>query len=169
MSLLNQVFQGNPNALGATAAGGSTLAPNVAVDSVNGALYLSTGNGWVPFSDALAKSVLTNQTAATIPSVLTYTAPVTGIYRITTYAVQTVAGTGVVLGATNVSYTEGDTGVAQTNSQIQGSDTVSAVGAHNSGSVIINALAGTPIVISSGLVTPSTATYDIKARIEFLG
>ena len=165
MSLLNQVFQGNPSTLGAVAAGGSQVAPNIAVDTVNAALYLSTGNGWQPFSDALAKTVFSNTSAATIANVLTLVAPATGIYRVTTYAVQTTA-TASDLPATNVSFTEGDSGVALPTNVIQEADDVAAAGAHASSSLIINALAGSSIVVSSA---GGTGVYTLKARVEFLG
>jgi hypothetical protein len=169
MSLLNQVFQGNPSTLGAVAAGGSQIAPNIAVDTVNAALYLSTGNGWQPFSDALAKSVLSAQTAAAIANVLTFTPPATGLYRLTTYVVETTAVASVTLPGTDAAYTEGDTGVAQTAQIIQAPDTLTtgAIGAHQTGSLVVNAAAGVPIVISS---TGNVAsTYTIKARVEFIG
>jgi hypothetical protein len=165
MSLLNQVFQGNPSTLGAVAAGGSQVAPNIAVDTVNAALYLSTGNGWQPFSDALAKTVFSNTSVAAIANVLTLVAPATGIYRVTTYAVQTTA-TASDLPSTNVSYTEGETGVAQPTNAIQAEAAETAAGAHVTGTVTINALAGSSIVVSSAA---GTGVYTLKARVEFLG
>jgi hypothetical protein len=166
MGLLNQVFQGNPGVLGAVAAGGSTIAPNVAVDTVNNVLYISTGNGWVPFSDAVAKAILSSQTAATQANVLTYTAPVTGLYRISTYAVQMTA-TGGTLPSTAAAYTEGDTGASETGLAIQATGTGTNAGDNKSGSVIINAKAGTNIVISSAAA--ATLTYTLKARVEYIG
>ena len=96
MSLVNQVFQGSPNALGAVASGGSKQAPNVAVDTANKAFYFSVGNGWEPESGAVAKAILSSQTAATQANVLTFTAPVTGLYRLDTYAVQMTATGGTL-------------------------------------------------------------------------
>ena len=166
MRLLNQVFQGNPNALGAVASGGSQQAPNIAVDTVNAALYISAGNGWQPFSDALAKSILSSQTAATQANVLTFAVPATGLYRLTTYAVQMTA-TGGTLPSTAAAYTEGDTGVAETGAAIQATGTGTNAGDNKSGSLVINAKAGTNIVISSAAA--ATLTYTLKARVEFLG
>lgn len=166
MGLLNQVFQGNPNALGVVASGGSPTAPNVGVDTVDGTLYLSAGNGWVPFSDAVAKSILSNQTAATQANVLTYAVPATGLYRLTTYAVQ-IGATGGTLPSTAAAYTEGDTGATETGLAIQATGTGVNAGDNKSGSVTINAKAGTNIVISSAAA--ATLTYTLKARVEFLG
>jgi hypothetical protein len=166
MGLLNQVFQGNPNALGAVASGGSTAAPNLAVDTVNNTLYVSAGNGWVPLSDAVAKSILSSQTAATQANVITYTPPVSGLYRIDTYAVQMTA-TGGTLPSTAVAYTEADTGVAQTGEAVQATGTGTNAGDHKSGSIIINAKAGVNIVVSSAAA--ATLTYTLKARVEYIG
>jgi hypothetical protein len=166
MGLLNQVFQGNPTALGAVASGGSTVAPNLAVDTVNGSLYISAGNGWQPLSDAVAKSILSSQTAATQSNVLTYKAPATGLYRIDTYAVQMTA-TGGTLPSTAVAYTEGETGATESGLAVQATGTGTNAGDNKSGTVIINAQAGTNIVVSSA--SAATLTYTLKARVEFIG
>ena len=166
MGLLNTVFQGNPNALGAIAAGGAPNFPNVAVDTVNNTFYISAGNGWVPASSSAAKSILSSQTAATQANVLTFTAPVTGLYRLDTYAVQ-MTSTGGTLPSTAAAYTEGETGVAQTGAAIQATGTGTNAGDNKSGSLIINAKGGTSVVISSA--SAATLTYTLKARVEYLG
>lgn len=166
MGLLNQVFQGNPNALGAVAAGGAPNFPNVAVDTVNDVFYINAGNGWVPASVATAKAILSSQTAATQANLLTYAVTTTGLYRLDTYAVQMTA-TGGTLPSTAAAYTEGDTGVAQTGAAIQATGTGTNAGDNKSGSLIINAKAGTNIVISSA--SAATLTYTLKARVEYLG
>jgi len=163
MSLVNQVFQGIP---GATAQGGSPQAPNVAVDTVNNTFYFSTGSGWVPASSSAAKAILSSQTAATQANVLTFAVPATGLYRLDTYAVQMTA-TGGTLPSTAAAYTEGDTSVAQTGLAIQATGTGTNAGDNKSGSVIVNAKAGTNIVISSAAA--ATLTYTLKARVEYLG
>ena len=58
MSLLNQVFQGNPNLLGLVAAGGEPNAPNVGIDTVNGAIYESAGSGWTALGGALVNKTV---------------------------------------------------------------------------------------------------------------
>lgn len=166
MGLLNQVFQGNPNALGVVAAGGSPIAPNVAIDTVNGTFYLSTGNGWVPAANITAKAILSSQTAATQANLLTYKAPKTGLYRLTTYAVQ-IGATGGTLPSTAAAYTEADSGAAVTGDAIQATGTGTNNGDHKSGSLIINLLGGTSVVISSA--SAATLTYTLKARVEYLG
>jgi hypothetical protein len=166
MGLLTTVFQGNPNSLGAVASGGSQAAPNVAVDTVNAAFYLSAGNGWVPFSDALAKSIISSATAATQANLLTFAVPVTGLYRLTTYAVQ-IGATGGTLPSTAAAYTEGDTSATESGVAIQATGTGTNNGDNKTGSLVVNAKAGTNIVISSA--SAATLTYTLKARVEYLG
>ena len=166
MSLLNQVFQGNPNALGAVAAGGTPVAPNLAVDTVNAGLFLSAGNGWQPLANVIAKSVISAQTAATQSNLLTFKPSFTGLYRITAYTVQATSTNGT-LPEVDVAYTEGDTSTAETGEVVLASGATTGIGQHKSGSIVINALKGVNIVLSSQ--SAATLTYDIKTRIEFLG
>ena len=81
MGLLNQVFQGNPNVLGDVAAGGSSIAPNVGIDTVDGTLFVSAGAGWVPLTGVAQKAVASAQ-AANNANVLTFTAPASGLYEV---------------------------------------------------------------------------------------
>lgn len=167
MSLLNQVFQGNPNTLGVVSpAAGSPQAPNVGVDTVNNAFYINAGNGWVPATDVVAKAVLSGQTAATQANILTFKPTSTGLYRIDAYTVQATSTNGT-LPEVDVAYTEGDTSVAQTGEVVLASGATTGQGQHKSGSIIINALAGVNIVVSSQ--SAATLTYDVKVRIEPLG
>jgi hypothetical protein len=136
------------------------------LDTLNGALWFSVGNGWVPDSNAAAKNILANQTAATQANVLTLSAPATGLYRIDTYAVQ-IGATGGTLPSTAVAYTEGDSGATETGLAVQATGTGTNNGDNKSGSVIINAKVGTNIVVSSA--SAATLTYTLKARVEFLG
>ncbi len=165
MGLLNQVFQGNPTTLGTIAAGGSKIAPNVGIDTVNGALYESVGNGWQPLADVLAKSVISNQTAATQANLLTYNVSVSGLYRVDAVTIEATATTGT-LPSVSAAYTDAELGTANT-SQVVASGAGGGQGDSLSGSTIVNAQAGTTIVLSSAGAL--TLTYNIKTRIEFLG
>src|ERR1035441_1886334 len=107
MSLLNQVFQGNPTVLGVAASGGSAQAPNVAIDTVDGALFMSVGNGWQPLANIAQKSIASAQVANN-PNVSTFTAPVSGLYNVNLYAVSTNAPTAATLPAMTVVYTDLD-------------------------------------------------------------
>jgi hypothetical protein len=161
MSQFNYVGSGNPTNVPAP---GSEVANYL--DTLNDALWFSTGSGWVPNSLAATKSALLSQTAATQANVLTFSAPKTGMYRIDTYAVQ-IGATGGTLPSTAVAYTEGDSGATETGLAVQTTGTGTNNGDNKSGSVIINAKGGTNIVVSSA--SAATLTYTLKARVEFLG
>ena len=98
MSLLNQVSQGNPNTLGVIASGGSSIAPNVLIDTVDGALFQSVGNGWVPLTGVISKVIASAQVANNA-NVLTFTAPVSGLYEVDLYEVSTNTPTAATLPA----------------------------------------------------------------------
>lgn len=159
----DKIFQGPPSGV---AAGNSNQYAAFGVDTVNGGLYIANGQGWIPVSDAVYKTALLNQTAATQASLLVFTAPVTGLYRIDTYAAQ-VGATGGTLPSTAVAYTEGDTGATESGLAVQTTGTGTNAGDNKSGSVIINAKVGTTITVSSA--SAATLTYNIKARVEYLG
>lgn len=166
MGLLNQVFQGNPNTLGLIAAGGEPNAPNVGIDTVNNVFYVSAGNGWVPAGGgSVAKAILTAQ-SSTIANLLTYVAPVSGLYRVDTYTVQATATNGT-LPVPAVAFTEADLGTSSTINTVASGTATTGQGQSQSGSVLVNAKAGTNIVVSSA--GPTTLTYNIKTRVEFLG
>ena len=129
-------------------------------------MWLSAGNGWAPQSSSVAKAILSSQTAATQSNVLTFTPPVSGLYRLDTYAVQ-IGATGGTLPSTAAAYTEADSGATVTGDAIQTTGTGTNNGDHKSGSLIVNAKAGVNIVISSA--SAATLTYTLKARVEYLG
>lgn len=163
MSLLNQVFQGNPNSLGVAAAGGSQVAPNVALDSVDGTLFMSTGSGWTPLTGVAAKGAAASQTAADA-NVLTFAVPVSGMYEINFYTVQATATSGT-LPAVDVAFTDATLASAAT-AAVAGVATTGK-GQSQSGVINVNAQAGTNIVVSTG--APTSLTYNIQVRISYLG
>ena len=145
MSLLNQVFQGNPNTLGLTVSGGSPIAPNVGIDTVNGALYESVGNGWNALGGAVVNKTVQSAITAEMANVV-FTVPQTGLYDISAYEVATTA--------------------TETKTVVTG-NTSSAAGTTFSGQLLANATAGTTITLSGA--SYATATYTVKTRIQFLG
>lgn len=165
MGLLNQVFQGNPNTLGVVAAGGEPNAPNVGVDTVNGAFYISSGNGWTPAADVVEKTILTGQ-GNSVSSLLSYTTPVAGLYRVDTYTVQATAANGT-LPVPTVHFTEADLATTSTVTTVASGANTTGEGQSQSGFALANAAANSAITVSVG--APTTLTYNIKARIEFLG
>ena len=164
MGLLNQVFQGNPNTLGVVASGGSAIAPNVGIDTVNGALYESVGNGWSALGGALVQKTVQSAITAEMANVV-FTVPQTGLYEIYGYEVSTTSTSGT-LPTISAVYTEADSGVSTTETVVTG-NTTSAAGTIFRGSLLVNAKAGTTITLSGA--SYATATYTVKTRIQFLG
>lgn len=170
MSLLNQVFQGNPNTLGAVAAGGSPIAPNVSVDTVNGALYLSAGNGWVPLTGVAQKAIASAQVANNA-NVLTFTASASGLYEVDLYEVSTNVPTGATLPAITVVYTDLDSSTVVTDT-LADVTSVSAAGVVNQGRFIVNVKAGGTIVVATTSYAAGSGTalaYTVKARVSYRG
>jgi len=170
MGLLNQVFQGNPNVLGVVASGGSQQAPNVAVDTVDGALFMSAGSGWVPMSNVAQKAVASAQVANNA-NVLTYTAPASGIYEVELYEVSTNTPTGATLPAITVVYTDLDANASVTET-LASVGSVSAAGVVNQGIFLTNVKQGGTIVIATTSYAAGSGTalaYTVKARIVFRG
>lgn len=170
MSLLNQVFQGNPNVLGAVAAGGSTLAPNVAIDTVDGSLFASTGSGWVPLTGVAVKAVASAQVANNA-NVLTFTAPATGVYQVDIYEVSTNTPTGATLPAVTVVYTDDASATAVTDT-LASVGSVSAPGVVNQGRFLVSVAAAGTIVVATTSYAAGSGTalaYTIKVRVSFRG
>jgi len=173
MSLLNQVFQGSPLSLGATAAGGSPIAPNVAIDTVNNVLYLSAGNGWQPgVPSMLQKAFLLNQ-SANVANVSTFAVPASlgGLYSVEIYEVSSNTPTGATLPAVTVTFTDIDLGTSVTNT-LASVGSVSAAGVVNQGILYANAKGGTNIVVATTSYAAGSGTaltYNIKVRFTWLG
>lgn len=170
MGLLNQVFQGNPNILGAVASGGSQVAPNVAIDTVDGTLFLSAGAGWVPLTGVAQKAVASAQVANNA-NVLTFTAPVAGVYEVNLYEVSTNVPTGATLPAITVTYTDLDSATAVTDT-LASVGAVSAKGVVNQGSFLVSVAAAGTIVVATTSYAAGSGTalaYTVKARVSYRG
>jgi hypothetical protein len=134
-------------------------------DTFNNALWLSSGSGWQPLTDVVAKAILSAQTS-TISNLLTLSAPVSGLYRVSTYTVQATSTSGT-LPVPAVAFTEADLDTSSTVNTVASGTATTGEGQSQSGSVLVNAKAGTNIVVSSA--APTSLTYNIKARIEYVG
>jgi hypothetical protein len=170
MSLLNQVFQGNPNILGAVASGGSPIAPNVAIDTVDGTLFVSAGAGWVPLTGVAQRAVASAQVANNA-NVVTFTAPASGLYEVDLYEVSTNTPTGATLPAITLVYTdlESATSVTDTLADVT---SVSAPGIVNQGRFLVNLGAGTTVVVATTSYAAGSGTalaYTIKVRVSYRG
>jgi len=170
MGLLNQVFQGNPNTLGSIAAGGSSIAPNVGIDTVDLALFASTGAGWVPLTGVSAKGVASAQVANNA-NVLTYKAPATGLYQVDLYEVSTNTPTAATLPAITVVYTDADSSTVVTDT-LASVGSVASAGVVNQGRFLTNVKAGGTIVVATTSYVAGSGTalaYTVKARISYRG
>lgn len=159
------VIQGQPpTGVSAFPAGSNTVTS--AIDTNTGAEWVNLGKGWQPVSEAVAKAISLAQTS-TLANLLTFTAPVTGLYTVSTYAVQATSTSGTLPVAT-VTFTEGDTGTTGcTETTVASGTATTGVGQSQSGLATVNAKAGSNIVVS--VAAPTTLTYNIKARISYLG
>ena len=170
MSLLNQVFNGNPNLLGAVAAGGSADAPNLAIDTQDGTIFLSAGNGWVPLSNVAQRAIASAQTGNNT-NVLTFTAPVSGLYQVDLYEVSINTPTSATLPAITVTYTDLDSATAVTDT-VADVGSVSAPGVVNQGEFLVNVAAKGTIVIATASYAAGGGTalsYTIKVRVLYRG
>ena len=170
MGLLNQVFQGNPNILGAVAAGGESNAPNLAIDTVDGTIFLSAGNGWVPLSNVAQRAVASAQVANNA-NVLTFTAPASGLYEISLYEVSTNTPTAATLPAITVVYTDLDANASVTET-LADVGSVAAAGVVNQGRFLANVAARGTIVIATTSYAAGSGTalsYTVKARVSYRG
>ena len=171
MGLLNQVFQGNPNALGVVASGGSTTAPNVGIDTVDGVLFMSVGNGWQPLSGTVQRSVASAQVANNA-NVSTFTAPVSGLYEVQLYEVSTNTPTGGALPAMTATYTDPSSNTSVTQTIAATASTVGAAGVVNQGRLLVNLKAGGTVVMATSSYVAGGGTalaYDVKSRVSYLG
>ena len=170
MGLLNQVFQGNPNLLGVVASGGSPIAPNVGVDTVDNTLYISAGAGWVPFTGVAQRTIASAQVANNA-NVLTFTAPASGIYEVGVYEVSTNTPTGATLPAVTITYTDLDSAASVTDT-LADVTSVSAAGVVNQGLYLVNVKVGTTVVVATTSYAAGSGTalaYTIKVRVSYRG
>lgn len=168
MSLLNQVFNGNPNLLSAVAAGGSAEAPNLAIDTQDGTIFLSAGNGWVPLSNVAQKAIASAQVANNA-NVLTFTAPISGLYEVDLYEVSINTPTAATLPAITVTYTDLDASASVTDT-LASVGSVAAAGVVNQGSFLVNVAAKGTIVVATASYAAGSGTalsYTVKARVLY--
>jgi hypothetical protein len=163
----NAVFNGPPVSFASPAD-----APVFGVDVVNKNGYVGgTNAGWIPFAPSTVAKVATLGLTANTANLLTYAVVTSGLYRVDLYEVSANAATGATLPAMTVVYTDVDT----TGSITQTLADVTAVGAANvanQGGFVVNAEAGTNIVVATTSYAAGSGTalsYNAKARVTYLG
>jgi hypothetical protein len=150
-----------------TSTGNTSLGP---ITSLNG--ISTVGNG-VAAEYALINSATTlnaNQSSTTL-----YAVPASGagIYRISAYAVETVAdGASSTLPNIGIGWTDNDTSTPLLAGSVTSTNTANAVGAFAQGVQIINAKASTNITWQTSNYASGTAgamKYAVRLRLEYLG
>lgn len=159
--MIDAIFSGPPSNVPSPA--GATVA--IGIDKAAVALYASVGNGWTPIVGSVGNANALAQTGATA-SVLTYTVPTNGLYRVDGLVEQATATNGTP-GAVQVAYTNATSGSAVAAASITTPAATTGIGQAQSGSLIVNAKAGTTIVVSA--LAPTTLTQNVYGRVEFLG
>jgi hypothetical protein len=164
---LDRIFQGQPSNI---AAGNSAQYAALGLDTVNNALYVSAGQGWVPATGAAGGATATAQ-AANNANVLTFTAQAAGLYKVNLYEVSTTAPTAATLPAITVVYTDADSATAVTDT-LASVGSVGAKGVVNQGDFAVSVAAGGTIVIATTSYAAGSGTalaYAIRAKITYLG
>ena len=159
---LNAVFQGPPANVPSPGA-----AAALGLDEVNGNLYYTSpqSSGWQPIGSATASASASAQTGADA-TLLVYTVPATGLYKLSGYEAQATSTNGT-LPNMQAAWTEGTTGVAVSATTFVTGTATTGQGQYDQGSLIVNAKVGTTITVST--TAPTTLTYNAAVSIESLG
>lgn len=150
-----------------TSTGNTSLGPIV---SYNGVPTVAAGIAAEYASVNSATTLNANQTSTTL-----YAVPASGagMYRITCYAVETVAdGASSTLPSIGIGWTDNDTSIALQATTVTPTNTANAVGAFGQGVQIINAKASTNITWLTSNYASGTAgamKYAVRIRLEYLG
>lgn len=147
-------------------------APELIVDTVNYNLWLGgVGNGVVPVAPSTVSKVVALAAVANNANVLTYTAAVTGLYRVDIYEVSSNTPTGATLPAVTVVYKDADTTGTITDT-LASVGSVNAANVTNVGSFTANVAAGGTIVVATTSYAAGSGTalaFNIKVRVTYLG
>jgi hypothetical protein len=150
---------------GAFPAGGQTVTQYF--DKNTSATWTNAGNGFIPQPSSAYVANVFAATAAQA-TLLTFTAPVTGLYQIILFVAQATA-TGTTTGAGTVAYTDADSSAAIAAFPILTGTALASQGAAQSAVVTINAKAGTAITVSTAVVTGGGGAVNLKARAVYVG
>lgn len=159
------VFAGYPTGMASPSA-----APAFGVDTTNFNGYLNSKTGWVPFAPSTVAKAVSLGAVANNANLLTYAAPVTGLYKVDFYETSANAPTGATLPALTIAYTDGDTAGSITSTLASAS--ASAANVVNQGTFLINAAAASNIVLATTSYAAGSGTalaFNVKVRITYLG
>lgn len=134
-------------------------------DNFNNTLWLISNAGYIPVSGGVVDKVAKLSQTANIANLLTYTVAANGLYEINGYIVQATSTSGTAPSMTAV-WTEFDNTGSITTTVVTGGSS-SAANTVFEGRYIVNVGAGTTIVLAT--TSYATLTYNVKARISYLG
>ena len=165
---IDAVFSGAPSKNFPYSAAANTVA--LGVDTSVPGLYLSVGAGYLPIPGSVVAKLGKTAQTANVAALLTYTAPVTGLYRVTNFIVASNTATGATLPAVTTVFTEADSSEATTQTLADAS--TSAAGTISEETYIANVKAAGTIVIATTSYAAGSGTalqYAIHSRIEYIG
>lgn len=162
MSAFDAIFSGPPSGAPFPAAGATVTS---GLDTNTGAEWVNVGKGWQPNNSAVAKAAVVGTTAAQA-TLLVFTVPVTGLYRVTFQAAQANSTSGT-LPTVTLAWTDGDNGTVLTSQAFVTGAATTGEGQSQSANTEVFAKAGTTITVNAG--APTTTTVNERARIEYLG
>ena len=138
---------------------------SLGLDTNTGALWVNNEGVWQGVSDAIAKATVLSTTAAQA-TLLVFTAPVSGLYRVSLFTAQATSTNGTLPTAT-VLYTDADTSASVTATLVGTGTVTTGQGQSQSAQILVNAKAGTTITVD--VAAPTTLTANEKSRIEYVG
>lgn len=92
-----------------------------------------------------------------------------GKYRFICYEVETTTGTSSVIPSCGVSWTDADSGTAESVAAVAATNSGNTVGAFTQGSQVISVKAGSVVNVSTAGGTYAGMQYAIHAGLEYLG
>jgi hypothetical protein len=134
-------------------------------DKVTSATWTNAGAGFFPQPSSAFVANVFAVTAAQ-PTLLTFTAPVAGLYQIIAFVAQATS-TGTTPGNITVAYTDADSGAVIAAFPVLTGSALTTQGQAISSVVTINAKAGTTITVA--IAASAAGSVNVKARSIYVG
>lgn len=158
---IDAIFSGGPQNSPFPAAGNTVT---LGLDTNTNALWVNN-NGWNGVSSAIAKAAVSATTAAQA-TMLVFTVPTTGLYRVSWEAAQATSTNGS-LPTVTLAWTDGDNSTVLTSQAFVTGAATTGIGQSQSVEKLIFALAGSTITVNAA--APTTLTANEHARISYVG
>lgn len=165
------IFQGPPSST--VASPGTTIAPAIGLDTINGVGYINAGSGWKPQAPGTVANLSKTAQTANISTTTAYAVPahMGGQYAVTVYIKVTTAGSvSSTMPSVSIAFTDNGDSVAQSiaaTATNTGNTTTTLAQA----TVIVWASGGTNIQYSTASYASSAAgmAYELNIRVTYLG